>query len=195
MGGPVTTTHLDRRAFVVRDVDQTTARALVAEHHYARGGPNTGVFRHGLFHVDNNVPLGVAWWLPPTKIAAQSVAGEQWRSVLSLTRLVIVPGMPTNAASFLLGQSIRIIRRNGRWSHLVTYADEGQGHTGAIYRATNWTYVGAGNGDPVWRDVTGRQVSRKSASNSRTVAEMRALGYVSSGRTRKHKFVMALRHD
>jgi hypothetical protein len=186
-------THLDRTRYKVRDVDQRTARELVAAHHYAQGGPNTGVYRHGLFLIGQDVPLGVAWWLPPTKVAAQSVAGEDWRSVLSLTRLVIVPDMPTNAASYLLGQSIRRIKRDGRWRHLVTYADEGQGHTGAIYRAANWTYVGASRGDRVYRDAAGRQVARKSASKSRTHAEMLALGFIAGEPTRKHKFVMALR--
>lgn len=184
-------THLDRSLYEVRDVPHAIATSLVRAHHYARGGPNTGVFRHGLFLRGAEEPLGVAWWLPPTKVAAQSVA-EEWRTVLSLTRLVVVPDMPTNAASYLLGASIRMIRRDGRWKHLVTYADEGQGHTGAIYLATNWKYVGMRPGDPVWVTPEGRQVSRKSASNSRTSAEMRALGYRSLGPTRKHKFVMSL---
>jgi hypothetical protein len=182
---------LDRQRYEIRDVSLTVATALVAEHHYAKGGPNTGVFRHGLFEVGAEEPLGVAWWLPPTKVAAQSVC-ENWRGVLSLTRLVVIPGMPTNAASFLLGASIRRVRRDGRWCHLVTYADEGQGHTGAIYRATNWHYAGTRPGDPVWVTEEGRQVARKSASKSRTAAEMEALGYRSLGRSRKHKFVMGV---
>lgn len=185
-------THLSRLHYEVRPVSQAVAVALVEAHHYARGGPNTGVFRHGLFRRGGDEPLGVAWWLPPTKVAAQSVC-EDWRRVLSLTRLVVVPDMPTNAASFLLGASIRLIRQDGRWCHLVTYADEGQGHRGQIYRATNWHYAGTRPGDPVYVDEGGRQVARKSASKSRTHAQMLELGYRSLGRSRKHKFVMEVR--
>lgn len=186
------TNHLDRSLYEIRPVDQATARGLVEAHHYARGGPNTGVHRHGLFLRGDDRCLGVAWWLPPTRVAAESVSAD-WRSVLSLSRLVVVPEVPTNGASFLIGQSVRALRREGRWKTLLTYADEGQGHTGAIYRATNWIFVGTRPGDPVYVDpASGRMVARKSAGTSRTNQQMLDLGYVNTGRTRKHKFVMHL---
>lgn len=188
----VLATHLSASEFEVRDAPFAEARALVVEHHYSRGGSNTGVYVHGLYPDAEETLLGVAWWLPPTKPAAASVSAEHWRTVLALTRLVIVPDMPTNSASFLLGRSIRIIRGLGRWTHLVTWADEGQGHTGAIYRATNWRYAGTGRGDARWIDpITGRHVARLS-TKSRTAAQMRDLGYLRTPPTRKHKFVMEL---
>lgn len=186
-------THLVRGDFEVRTVPLSEARALVEAYHYAKGGANTATFRHGLFRKGQDEPLGVAWWIPPTRTCAESVDRENWKGVLSLTRLVIVPGMPTNSASFLLGKSIRIIGKDPRWTALVTYADEGQGHTGAIYRATNWQYAGARLGDPVYLDEDGRQVSRKAGPKTRTNAEMLALGYKNTGRTVKHKFVYRLR--
>lgn len=189
----MTETHLNASDYTVRDVPQSIAKDLVERYHYSGGGSLTGVYRHGLFQVyDTETCLGVAWWLPPTKVAAQSVGGDDWRSVLSLTRLVIVPGMPTNAASFLMGRSIRRIKQEARWRHLVTYADEGEGHTGAIYRATNWTEIGVVSRTARWVDPeTGRHVSVK-ATKSRTKAEMENLGYVRTAPTPKRKFVMHL---
>lgn len=185
-------THLDRSKYEIKPVTQSTALDLVTRYHYAKGGSNTGTFRHGLFKIsDGENPLGVAWWIPPTKSAALSVS-DDWRTVLCLTRLVVIPGMPTNSASFLLGASIKAIRRDGRFKTLVTYADEGQGHSGAIYRATNWTYAGVRPGDPVYLTESGRQVARKAGGVTRTNAQMLGLGYTNTGRTRKHKFVMRL---
>lgn len=187
-------THLRKKDYIVKEVHLSVARALVEEHHYAKGGSITRVFTHGLAHRDDpDTILGVAWWLPPTKAAAVSVDREHWRGVLSLTRLVIAPGMPTNAASFLLGQSIKLIRKDLRWVALVTYADSGQGHTGAIYRATNWEYAGLMPGHTTWKTPEGGQVSRKSTNKTRNAAEMEALGYVNGGRSDKHKFVMKIR--
>jgi len=182
---------LDRAEYEVRPTDRASAIALVTQYHYAKGGPNTGVAFDGLYLRGSHRILGVAWWLPPTKVAAQTVH-EDWRRVLCLTRLVVLDEVPQNGASFLLAASIRRLRKGGYWKALVTYADEGQGHTGAIYRATNWVYRGTRPGDPVWLDRAGRQVSRKSGPRSRTSAEMLALGYVNTGRTRKHKFTMDL---
>ena len=62
--------------------------------------------------------LGVAQWLPPTRVAAESVNKENWQRVLSLTRLAVHPLVPTNGASFLLGRSIRIIRNERSYHHL-----------------------------------------------------------------------------
>lgn len=185
-------THLRKADYLVRGIELSEARALVEAHHYAKGGSITRVFTHGLAHRDApEAILGAAWWLPPTKAAAVSV-DENWRGVLSLSRLVIVPGMPTNAASFLLGQSIKLIRKDPRWTSLVTYADSGQGHTGAIYRATNWEYAGMMPGHTTWKTPEGGQVSRKSTNKTRNHAEMAALGYINAGRSGKHKFTMRL---
>jgi len=184
--------HLRAAEYTVETLPFGMGVGLVSEHHYARGAANTATYRHGLFRRDDWLtPLGAALWMPPTRAAAESVDAD-WKRVLVLSRLVIVPEIPTNGASFLLGRSIRIIRQDGRFSTLLTYADEGQGHTGAIYQATNWDYLGIKSGDPVYLTRDGRMVARKAGGHTRTNAEMLALGYVNTGRTRKHKFMMRL---
>lgn len=175
--------------FLVADADKDEARAFIRQYHYSRGCSNTHVHMHGLFN--SGELLGVAQWLPPTRVAAESVNKDRWQRVLSLSRLAVHPDVPTNGASFLLGRSIRIIHSEQKWVSLVTYADDFMGHTGQIYRATNWEYVGRMRGSPRWEDAEGRQVARKS-TRSRTNAEMEALGYRMVGVFDKHKFVKHL---
>ena len=107
---------------------------------------------------------------------------------MSLSRLVIVPDAPKNACSFLISRSIKLIDRK-RWKCLVTYADEWQGHTGGIYKATNWVYVGKTKPEYVYVK-NGRMVSRKAGPKTRTQAEMIDLGYKRYGPYSKHKFVL-----
>ncbi|RWE37410.1 SNF2-related protein [Mesorhizobium sp.] len=184
--------RLRKADWEVRDVTIAEARPLVEQHHYAKGALKTGVYLHGLFRKGSDEILGVAWWLPPTRVACESVNKEEWTKVLSLSRLVLHPDCPKNAASFLLGRSIRKIKQDGRFVSLVTYADESQDHKGDIYRVTNWTYVGRTGPYPRWIDpVSGRQVAAL-ATKTRSNAEMRALGHVLDGRFFKHKFVMHL---
>jgi hypothetical protein len=111
--------------------------------------------------------------------------------VLALSRLAVAPTEPQNGASILIGESVRRIRRDGKWKALVTFADESQGHTGTIYRATNWRYIGRTKPYPRWEAPDGRQVAKK-ATRSRTEEEMRSLGYRMVGRFSKHKFIMIL---
>jgi hypothetical protein len=73
------------------------------------------------------------------------------------------------------------------WPCLVTYADEWRGHTGAIYKATNWEYVGLTKPERVYT-IGGRMVARKAGPKTRTHADMIALGAVCQGSHRKHKF-------
>lgn len=184
-------THLNKHDYEVKTCSLADLRGLVEAHHYAKGGSNTATFRHGLYHRERGL-VGGAWWIPPTKTCALSVHPE-WTRVLTLTRLVVAPEEPTNAASFLLGRSIRLIRQDGRFSALVTYSDERMGHLGQIYRATNWEYQGARSGDPVYLDTNGRQIARKAGGRTRTNQQMLDLGYLNTGRSRKHKFTMILK--
>lgn len=179
--------------WAVRPIEHAEALTFIEREHYARGASHTSVYRFGLVHVAAPTALfGVTLWLPPTRVAAESVNREHWRKVLALSRMAVVPGMPKNACSFMLGHSVRAIKRERRFVSLVTYADESQGHDGHVYRASGWTYVGRTRANPRWVDPrTGRQVASQ-ATRTRTAAEMRALGYVRTGAFHKHKFVRHL---
>lgn len=194
MAGAGVVIHLAASDWEVKDIPLQVAQELVRRLHYSQGGANTAVYRHGLFHRGDDRCLGVAWWIPPTKGAAIAThPSGDWRRVLSLSRLAIEPEVPTNGASFLIGRSIRMIRRIGAWDCLVTYADEGQDHDGAIYRATNWEYVGKTTPERRWVDAEGRMVSRKKGPRTYTKQEMIDMGYTAEGPYAKHKFRMVLR--
>jgi len=165
---------------------------FVTRHHYSGGMSNTGTHFHGLFRVDGFELMGVAAWLPPTRVAAESVNKDNWQRVLSLTRLAVHPDVPKNGASFLMAASMRMIEQEQKWVSLVTYADTFRNHTGAIYKAANWTYVGITPPTTRWENNEGRQIARKSTV-SRTKAEMEALGLRMTGAFAKHKFVKHLR--
>lgn len=175
--------------YFVADADLLAAQEMVRTHHYSRGGSNTAVYVHGLYHRASSALVGVAWWLPPTRVACESVNQQCWQKVLSLTRLVILPEVPANACSFLLARSVRLIWREDRFWSLVTYADEARNHIGSIYRAANWHYVGRTGPYPRWESADGRQVAPKATKN-RTKAQMEALGLRLVGRYYKHKYVL-----
>lgn len=179
--------------WVVRPTTCDVARPFIETHHYARGASNTAVHVFGLFPLAlPDLLAGVTWWLPPTRVAAESVDRERWQRVLALSRMVVHPRVAKNACTFMLARAVREIQRERKWAALVTYADESQGHEGRVYRAAGWDYVGRTGPYLRWVDPrTGRQVASQ-ATTTRTVAEMAALGYVRDGRYYKHKFVKRL---
>jgi hypothetical protein len=185
---------LSKKNYEVRPAPLRVAQELVQKYHYSKGGSNTGTYVHGLYSKENPLEcLGVAWWIPPTKgCAINSYPDGDWTKVLSLSRLVIHPDVPQNGASFLMGKSIQMIRQDRRFECLVTYGDTWRGHSGAIYKATNWEYLGLTKPTAVWVDSSERMVAQKAGPKTRTVEEMRNLGFKFLGRFPKHKYRIIL---
>lgn len=180
---------LDRREWLVRAVPHRVALDFIAEHHYARGGPKTGVAGFALFHRGDAVPYGAALWVPPIIGAAKHIQPDDPHAVLGLPRLAVAPGCPKNAASFLIGGCVPELP--DRYGTLLTYADEAQGHVGGIYQATNWDYAGVTASMPLWRR-DGRQVSNKRGPKTLTHEQLRAEGAELVQRSRKHRYVLRL---
>lgn len=189
-GGSIPTSALFRKGdWEVRPCPLDLVRELVEAHHYARGGSNTGTYTQGLFPkgaVWSVECAGVAWWLPPTKTAALANHPANWRGVLSLSRLVVVPGVPKNACSFLIRHAMRFIDR-AAWPFLLTYADEWQGHLGTIYLAAGWKFAGWTKPERCYVRA-GRMVSRKAGPKTRTHTQMLAMGCECVGTFRKRRF-------
>lgn len=185
---------LKKKEYFVKAISLAVCQEMVKEFHYAKGGSNTAVATHGLFHVNNpDKCLGVAWWLPPTKSAALANYPPNWKAVLSLSRLVILPEMPQNAASFLIAGSIRLIKQDKRWEYLLTYADSYRNHVGTIYRATNWNFLGETKPQAVWVNSEGRMIARKAGPRTRTKSEMQQLGYTLLGEFSKYRYGMKIK--
>lgn len=178
---------LQKSQWRVRPVEMAIGRSLVEQYHYSRGASNTATYLHGLIDSFGECK-GVTWWIPPTKSAALATFPNNWKGVLALSRLVIAPGVPKNACSFLLSKSVRLIDSK-RWPCLVTYADTWRGHSGAIYRACGWSYLGLTNPEATYT-LNGVMVARKAGPRTRTHSEMLALGARFEGRHAKHKFIL-----
>lgn len=181
---------LRKADWLVQDLPfHATAVRFLEEHHYAKGAPNTSTYRHGLYRNAILVGdlMGVALWIPPTRGAAETV-NPDWKKVLCLSRFCIHPNAPKNAASFLLGRSMALIDRRA-WPTFLTYADTVKGHTGAIYKATNWTCLGAVPAADVWVNGDGVQRGRKRGGLTLTRAEMKALGFTLLPQLPKIKYV------
>lgn len=75
-----------------------------------------------------------------------------------------------------------------RWRCLVTWADTTQGHTGGIYRAAGWEYLGLSKPTDIW-EIEGRRVGRqRSSGDDQSRAAMAARGAVFVGMYPKHRF-------
>ena len=187
---------LRKKDWTVRPIDQQTCKRIITTYHYAKALSQISTERFGLFRMGQDFwehsAHGCSVWLPPTPGILKRYQGFKLSECLALTRLAIAPEVPTNGASFLIGQSIQQIRlRRPNVRLLVTYADTMQGHTGAIYRATNWHYDGMTTPQPRWMDKDGKLVSVLS-KNPRPRSWMDAR-YKRTTAKPMHRFYMEIR--
>ena len=79
------------------------AKALVAQYHYAGSAPSAATVCYGLTRKDApEALLGATIWRPAPLGAALKECPEDPQAVLCLSRLVLVPDLPKNAAYLLL---------------------------------------------------------------------------------------------
>lgn len=62
--------------------------------------------------------------------------------VIELRRLCCVDDTPKNAESFLIGRSLRDLKKQWEGKIVVSYADKEHNHSGTIYKASNFRQVG-----------------------------------------------------
>ena len=62
--------------------------------------------------------------------------------VIELRRLVCIDDTPKNTESFFIGKVLRWLIKNTKILTVVSYADKTYGHSGVIYKASNFTFTG-----------------------------------------------------
>lgn len=113
--------------------------ALCERFHAYRGASSTATYSFGVY--EGSTLVAAYAWQPPPFGAAKSVNPHAPWAVLSLSRMVAVPKSERalkHVSKPLLLQMKRLIDRT-RWPSLVTYSDEGLGHTGHVYKCSGWT--------------------------------------------------------
>lgn len=75
--------------------------------------------------------------------------GEKEQDVIELRRLCCIDSTPKNTESYFIGKALRWLRLNTKIRTVVSYADAEHGHTGVIYKASNFILEGKRKGAKV----------------------------------------------
>lgn len=62
--------------------------------------------------------------------------------ILELRRLCCIDDTPRNIESYFIGKTLRWLIQNTEVKTIISYADNTYGHTGIIYKASNFKHVG-----------------------------------------------------
>lgn len=148
----------------LRPIGIEPVRELCERFHGYGSVGNAAVYRFGV--LEGGRVVAAYAWQPPPPGAARSVCPEAPQGVLALSRMVAVP-REDRALSHIsrpLRRQMRVLIDRTRWPVLLTYSDEGQGHTGYVYKCSGWQATER-SVRPVFVDEQGRRLS--SYSNGR----------------------------
>jgi len=130
--------------FIIKQIDKKVAYDFVKVYHYLGEAKFFAKFSYGLYHKETNELLGItAFSNPQGNVALKGWFGleNSDQTVLELSRLCVKPYLNgTNATSFLLGTSIKLLRKEGVRA-VITLADDSR-HNGSIYQVCNFRYYG-----------------------------------------------------
>ncbi len=81
---------------------------------------------------------------------------NQWKrfsdraeDVIELRRLCCINETPKNTESYFIGCMLRWLKKNSHHKIVISYADAEYGHSGTIYKASNFKYLGKQKGAKV----------------------------------------------
>jgi hypothetical protein len=87
--------------------------------------------------------VGVCIYTRPAGIAAANkYYPKDPDKCLELRRLCLIDDTPKNAESYFVSRTLKFLKQKTNWQFVISYADPEQGHSGVIYRASNFKYEG-----------------------------------------------------
>lgn len=142
----------------LNDID--IPRTFLDSYHYAGFGRG-GTVTYGVFLASELI--AVVKFAPPIRQGVANTLGVQSNELLELDRFCIHPSRhKKNFASFIMKRVIRQVKTD--FPHvrkLVSFADPHAGHSGHIYKASNWTYDGKTSSSYYYEDRDGNAVNKK----------------------------------
>jgi hypothetical protein len=79
--------------------------------------------------------------------------------VIELRRLCLIDDTPKNTESYFIAKTLKWLEKNTSYTSVVSFADPNHGHSGTIYKASNFHYDGLEkNGNPRVLKFRGREI-------------------------------------
>ncbi len=127
--------------YTVKPIDRKQAESIIKIWHYSHS--LNGVLSDicfGLF--DKEVLIGAMVFGKPAMANQWRKYGTAANEVIELRRLACVDDTPKNTESFFIGRALRHLKKLKTYKTVISYADSNYGHTGIIYKASNFYFAG-----------------------------------------------------
>lgn len=140
-GRKVDATGVPVKEFRVHLVNLNRVRSFIEEWHYS----------HNVNGLDSHYCFGLFYGREMIGAIIYGAMGmpNVWKAyvdkstdILELRRLVCIDSTPKNTESYFIGKTLKWLKKNTDIKVVISYADKHYGHTGVIYRASNFDFLG-----------------------------------------------------
>lgn len=178
----------------------TNHKKILTSYHY-KGTTRSLKERYVFELLEGKKLVGVAIFGDPFSARAKKKYGD---NILEIRRIALIDNAPYNSESFFIGACLRYLKKNTDIEKIITYSDPTYGHTGTIYKASNFEYIGTEKYTQKWlvyngRDITARMVYQKDKAGNYVDSALKYQRLVKSGklnweyRQKKHIYQYILR--
>lgn len=125
------------KEFIVKRVQRKDITEFIEKWHYS-GSINGCIsdYCYGLFDSENLI--GAIFYGRMAMASQYKRFSGTESNVIELRRLCCIDDTPKNTESYFIGRSLRLLRNDWKKGTVVSYADKEHGHSGIIYKASNF---------------------------------------------------------
>ena len=134
--------------FIVEPVPRKTISNFIEKYHYSHSLNGVqhiqcfALFREGKFGFDKEMIGAAMYCFPSMPSTAKKYNPDNPDKCWELRRLCCIDDTPKNTESYFIGKTLRWLKQNTDMEVIVSFADQHYGHSGIIYKATNFEHYG-----------------------------------------------------
>ena len=138
--------------FIVEPVERRIISKFIEKHHYSHSVNGVqhiqcfAMFREGRFGFDKEMIGAAMYCYPSMPSTAKKYNPINPDRCWELRRFCCIDDTPKNAESYFISQCHKWTRQNTNIEVIVSFADLEEGHSGVIYKASNFHYLGQTSG-------------------------------------------------
>ena len=157
--------------FTVEEIPRKGTVQFIEKHHYSHNVNGVqslyhfGLYREGNFGLPKMIGA-MLYAMPSMPHTAKKYNPINPDRCMELRRLVCIDETPKNTESYFIGNTLRWLKQNTDIEVIVSFADQHYGHSGTIYKASNFEYLGETSAGQVLM-VDGREMHSRSLNQHR----------------------------
>ena len=133
--------------FTVEYINRKALTSFIEKHHYSHNINGIQSYHHFGLYTEGNFGLPKMIGAMLYAMTSMPNTAAKYNPInptrcMELRRLVCIDDTPKNTESYFIGQTFKLLKRDTDMEVIVSFADQHHGHTGVIYKATNFDYLG-----------------------------------------------------